>query len=343
LLDFAVIAAVVATALLVGLIAASAAGILLAIVLFVKEQIGGSVLRRRLLGNQYFSKRVRTRTEMEVLVARGGCSAICELQGSLFFGTTNQLLTALELDLQSRRYLIFDLHRVQTIDVTAAHMLEQVKDILAERDGCLILAHIPQKLPSGRDIRQYLDEVGLVGTDGAVRVFGEIDEALEWVEDRVLEEAAIESATETVLSLNEIDVFRNRNAETLAELEQRMQKRSLKAGEKVFELGDSGDELFLIRKGAVRILLPISETQTHHLGTFGRGSFFGEMAFLDGATRSANAVAFVDTELYALSRQTFEAFSEEHKNTSLALLAGLASVLSSRLRFTNSELRALEG
>jgi drug/metabolite transporter (DMT)-like permease/anti-anti-sigma regulatory factor len=317
--------------------------ILLAIVLFVKEQIGGSVLRRRLLGNQYFSKRVRTRTEMEVLVARGGCSAICELQGSLFFGTTNQLLTALELDLQSRRYLIFDLHRVQTIDVTAAHMLEQVKDILAERDGCLILAHIPQKLPSGRDIRQYLDEVGLVGTDGAVRVFGEIDEALEWVEDRVLEEAAIESATETVLSLNEIDVFRNRNAETLAELEQRMQKRSLKAGEKVFELGDSGDELFLIRKGAVRILLPISETQTHHLGTFGRGSFFGEMAFLDGATRSANAVAFVDTELYALSRQTFEAFSEEHKNTSLALLAGLASVLSSRLRFTNSELRALEG
>jgi SulP family sulfate permease len=183
----------------------------------------------------------------------------------------------------------------------------------------------------------------LVGTDGAVRVFGEIDEALEWVEDRVLEEAAIESATETVLSLNEIDVFRNRNAETLAELEQRMQKRSLKAGEKVFSLGDSGDELFLIRKGAVRILLPISDTQTHHLGTFGRGSFFGEMAFLDGATRSANAVAFVDTELCALSRQTFEAFSEEHKNTSLALLAGLASVLSSRLRFTNSELRALEG
>lgn len=342
LLDFAVIATVVGTALMVGLIAASLTGVVLAILLFVREQIGGAVLRRRLLGNQHFSKRVRSQAEMEILAARGDCTAVCELQGALFFGTTNQLLTALEPELKSRRFLILDFRRVQTVDVTAAHMLEQVKDILSERRGCLIFTQIPQQLPSGRNIRQYLGEVGLIGDDGTVKVFGEIDEALEWAEDQVIAEAAMVAPGEKVLDLHELDVFRNRKPETLHQLEQRMEKRSVRAGEKIFARGDRGDELFLIRRGAVRIVLPISETQTHHLGTFGRGSFFGEMSFLDGATRSADAIAFTDTELYALSRQTFDQFAEEHRKTGLALMEGLASVLSSRLRYTNTELRALE-
>jgi SulP family sulfate permease len=342
LLDFAVILAVVVTALTVGLIAASGVGILLAIMLFVREQIGGAVVRRKLQGNQNFSKRVRTHEEMEILVARGDCAVICELQGSLFFGTTNQLYTALEPELKTRRYLVLDLRRVQTVDVTAAHMLEQVRDMLAERDGCLILAQIPQKLPSGRDIRRYLDEVGLVRANGPVKVFDEIDQAQEWVEDRIIADAALELAAETALALADIELFRGRKAQTLAALEQCMERRHYAAGEKIFARGDTGDELFLIQRGAVRIVLPVGEKQTHHLGTFGRGAFFGEMAFLDGEPRSADAVAFSDVELFVLSRQVFDKFAEEHKKVALALMEGIASVLASRLRYTNAELRALE-
>ena len=99
---------------------------------------------------------------------------------------------------------------------------------------------------------------------------------------------------------------------------------------------------FLIRRGAVRIVLPISDRQTHHLGTFGRGAFFGEMAFLDGEVRSANALAFVDTELYVLSRRAFDQLADEHKKLGLKLMEGIASVLASRLRYTNAELRVLE-
>jgi SulP family sulfate permease len=121
-----------------------------------------------------------------------------------------------------------------------------------------------------------------------------------------------------------------------------MEKRSYKSGEKIFQRGDTGDELFLIRKGAVRIILPLSETQQHHLGTFGRGSFFGEMAFLDGDVRSADAVAFSHTELYVLSRQAFNSMADGHKKLALSLMEAIASVLASRLRYTNAELRVLE-
>lgn len=345
ILDFAVILAVILTALFVGLIPASGVGILLAILLFVREQIGGAVVRRKLYGHQNFSKRVRPRQEMEILVARGDCAAICELQGSLFFGTANQLYAALEPELKTRDYLILDLRRVQTVDVTAAHMLEQVKDMLAERGGCLIFSQIPQKLPTGRDIHRYLDEVGLLRSDGAreaAKVFDEIDQAQEWVEDRIIAAAALELAAETALALPDLELFRNRKAQTLAALEQHMEQRAFKSGEKIFARGDTGDELFLIRRGAVRILLPVSETLSHHLGTFGRGAFFGEMAFLDGEPRSADAVAFSDVELYVLSRAVFDQFAEEHKKAALGLMEGIASVLASRLRYTNAELRALE-
>ncbi len=342
ILDFAVIAAVVAVALTVSLIAASGTGIVLAVFLFIREQIGGTVVRRKLSCKETFSKRVRTKEEMEILLACGERGVVVELQGSLFFGTTNQLYSALEPELKTRDYLILDMRRVQSVDVTAAHMLDQVKDMLAERNGFLVLSQLPRNLPSGRDMQEYFDQVGLVRPENPVRVFGELDEALEWVEDRILKDAICELGEPKALDLDELELIKGRKAETLAALEQCMEKRTCKAGDKIFRRGDAGDELFLIRKGAVRIMLPISEKQSHHLGTFGRGAFFGEMAFLDGDVRSADAVAFTDTELYVLSRKAFDALAEEHKKLAVAFMAGLASVLSSRLRYTNAELRVLE-
>lgn len=342
ILDFAVIVAVVGTALTVSLIAASGIGIVLAIMLFIREQIGGSIVRRKLLGNETFSKRIRTHEEMEILLAHGDRAAIIELQGSLFFGTADQLYLAMEPELKTRDFLILDMRRIQTVDVTAAHLLEQVKDMLAERHGFLIFSAIPLTLPSGRDMQQYFDQVGLIRQDSPVRVFPSLDDALEWVEDRVIHETMCLVDEETALELQEVELFAGRKEQTLAALEQCMEKRSVAKGATIFSRGDAGDELFLIRRGAVRIMLPLSERQSHHLGTFGRGAFFGEMAFLDGEVRSANAIAFTDTELYVLSRRAFDKFAEEHKKLGLRLMEGIASVLASRLRYTNAELRVLE-
>ena len=345
LLDFLVILSVVTTALTVSLIAASAVGVLLAIMLFIREQVSNRVVRRRLLGSETFSKRVRTRDEMASLVRHGEQVVVCELQGSLFFGTTQQLYSALEADLKTRRFVILDMRRVQTVDVTAAHMLEQVREMLAERDGRLILADIPARSPSGLDIKAYLVEAGLLvphAEGHRVKVFPEVDTALEWTEDLILNEAALTPSTETALELHEMELFRQRNAQTLVALEACMERRTVQAGGIIFSRGDAGDELFLIRRGAVRIVLPVSDTKSHHLGTFGRGSFFGEMSFLDGAARSADAVAFSQTDLYVLSRKVYNQFAEAHRKTALDLMEGIASTLASRLRYTTAELRVLE-
>lgn len=344
-LDFMVIASVVTAAVAVSLITASAIGVLLAIMLFIREQVGNTVVRRRVLGSQTFSKHVRTRDEMASLVQRGDQVVVCDLQGSLFFGTTQQLYSALETDLKTRRFIILNMRRVQTVDVTAAHMLEQVREMLAERDGRLILAGIPVRSPSGLDIHAYLVEVGLLtprARGHRVKVFSDVDAALEWTEDLIINEAVIEQSVEHAIELREMEVFRHRKTETLHVLEERMEKRTVQAGASIFSQGDLGDELFLIRSGAVRILLPVNDARSHNLGTFGRGAFFGEMGFLDGAMRSANAVAFSQTELYVLPRKVYDQFADEHHKVALALMEGIASTVASRLRYTTAELRALE-
>jgi SulP family sulfate permease len=340
-LDFAVIVAVVVVALTVSLIAASGVGIALAVVLFIREQIGGTIVRGKAYGNQMFSKRVRLPDEMAILEKRGDSTAIFELQGSLFFGTTDQLYTTLEPELKTRSYIILDMRRVQSVDLTAVHMLEQIQGILAERNAFLIFSALPENVPSGQDMRKYFDEVGLVKTERRVQTFNELDEALEWVEERLIEEEQLQRLQEKPLELREIDVFLGRKETTLAALESCMDRRSYRAGEKIFARGDTGDEIFLIRRGAVRIVLPISDTQGHHLATFGRGDFFGEMAFLDPAPRSADALAFTDIDLFALSRKRYDTLAEEHKKLAIGLVLSVARVLAIRLRYANAELRAL--
>ena len=308
---------------------------------FIREQIRGSIVRGKAYGNQIHSKRVRLPDEMAILESRGDQTVIFELQGSLFFGTTDQLYTSLEPELKTRTYIILDMRRVQSVDFTAVHMLEQIEAILRERGATLIFSHLPEQLPSGQDMRQYFDQVGLIKSERHVRMFSELDEALEWIEERLIEEQHLERMLEKPLELREIDVFLGRKESTLDALEACMEKRTYKAGEKIFSQGDTGDELFLIRRGAVRIVLPLGNKQSHHLATFGRGDFFGEMAFLDPDPRSADALAFSDVDLFVLSRKRFDTLAEEHKRLAIGLVLSVARVLSTRLRYANAELRAL--
>ena len=178
--------------------------------------------------------------------------------------------------------------------------------------------------------------------DSNGRVFAAVDDALEWIEDRLIEQARIEPAHEAPLQLREMELFAGRKSETLAELELAMVERSCKAGERIFTRGEGGDEIFLVRRGVVRISLPLADGRAHHLASFGRGGFFGEMAFLDQQPRSANAVAHTDCELYVLSRQRFDALVERHKLLGMNLMQGLARLLAGRLRQVNTELNALE-
>jgi sulfate permease, SulP family len=324
------------------LIAASAVGVAMAILLFLREQIGGSVVRHKFYVNQMSSSWYRPEAETRVLEQKGSQAVIFELQGSLFFGTTQQLYGLLESEIKTRNYIILDMKRVQSVDVTAAHMLTQVRETLREKGATLLLSNIRENLPNGRNLREFLEQTGVTDATGTVRIFPELDNAIEWVEDRLLGEVErAEALPEPSMQLAEMDLFRNRKDETLADLESRLEKRIYPAGATIYACGEPGDALFLIRRGSVKIIAPLGAGRTRHIATFGRGDFFGGLAFLDGRPRANDAIAAVETEFYVLSLEQFNKIAEDHKKLAFTLLIAISRTLALRLRHADNEVAML--
>ena len=343
-LDFCVIAAVIIVAVGYSLMAAAGVGLALAIMLFIREQMRSSVIRRKMGGHQISSKKQRLPAEKEALLRAGRQTTVCELQGNLFFGTTDRLFTELEPDLKRSRTVILDMRRVQSVDFTAAHMLEQFEALLAERGAHLVFSSLPAQLPSGQDLEGYFHHLGIVRASKNVKIFSTLDDALEWTEDRILEDlrqAAIEECRP--LDLAEFELAREfAQDQTLESLRACVQERFLAGGAQVFRSGDANADLYLIRRGGVRISVTLDSGKPLCLATFGRGHFFGDMAFLDRSPRSADAVTTADTDLYVISRDRFDEVVRAQPLVGIKIFARLARVLATRLRHTDAELRALQ-
>ena len=339
--DFLVIATVVVVAQF-GLILASMVGVGLSILLFIRDQILTSVIASVVHLDGTHSKRKRLLAEKEILAAHGKLAAVVQLQGNLFFGTTDQLFSELERDLGTLRYLLIDLRRVHSMDYTAGHLLEQMRERLRERGGELLFSGMPSHLPSRQDIEGYMAELGLVKGNG-MRVFEMRDSAIEWMEDRILEaEGWVPPSEERVLDLRAIELFADLDSSSIGDLATVVQRLSVPTGGRVCARGDTGDELFLIRRGRVQVLLPLEGGKFHHLVTLCQGDYFGEMAFLDREPRSADVVAVTPTELYVLSRERFDALARSNPALGGRVFEELAYAISRRLRSADSELQALE-
>ncbi|HAT72510.1 MAG TPA: cyclic nucleotide-binding protein [Elusimicrobia bacterium] len=344
MLDFAVVISVAGTALVSDLIVAAGVGIGFSMLLFIREQMSSNVVRRKATGLEISSKQQRLPRERAALTARGGETLVVELQGSLFFGTTDQLFSEIESDMRACRRLIIDMRRVTSVDFTAVHMLEQVGEIMRERGGALVFSHLPASLPTGQDLGGYFRQLGLTHHEGGGRVFETMHDALEWAEDKILEEAGVKRLYYgELLDLGEIDFLREMDELSLADLRVVFKELRVEAGKPVFLRKGHGEELFLIRRGKVRIVLPLKSThRQHHLAVFGPGDFFGEVAFLNRTARTADAIALTDTDLYVISRAAFDEISGRNPIVGTAFFQRLATVEALRLRDADRELRRLQ-
>lgn len=343
LFDFFVILCVVISAVSTSLLLAAGVGIILAILLFLRDQVRSSVVRRSFLGNQKFSKKRRLPSELDELLKKGDQNIIFELQGQLFFGTTDQLLSLVEPYLNKVRNMIFDFRRILNLDFTAVNLLKQIHQRLANAGGTLILTSVPQKLSTGQNVQVYLESFGLSNSTPNLKFFEELDEAIEFVEDEILHESNLEPIRRIpYLHLRQFEFFLPFPKDLIDQFETFTSELKIQENEVLFKKNDISDQMYFIRKGSIRILLPLDATRFHHLATFGKGDFFGDMAFLDSEPRSADAIALEETMLYVVSRAKFDEFVHSHPKFGYLFFESLSYILSQRLRLNHLELSALQ-
>jgi CRP/FNR family transcriptional regulator, cyclic AMP receptor protein len=128
-----------------------------------------------------------------------------------------------------------------------------------------------------------------------------------------------------------LPIFANLTANELTNLVRDFTRREFSAGDSIFQQGDSGEVLYLIELGQVRIFVQGRDGQELSVILHGPGDIFGEMALIDKLPRSASAVVTEAAVVYALTRDSFE----EHTRRSPQLAHNFMTALSLRLRYSS--------
>lgn len=128
-------------------------------------------------------------------------------------------------------------------------------------------------------------------------------------------------------SLRRCALFAHVDEAALQVVTRGLRRRRFRRNEVIFHQGDIGDSLHIVASGALKIVLPSSEGEEAIIATLRPGDFFGELALLDGAPRSATATALELTETFMLPRDAFLELLARDGGLRAALLQGLAGEL----------------
>ena len=111
-------------------------------------------------------------------------------------------------------------------------------------------------------------------------------------------------------------------------------RRQLAAGEVLFVKGDEGDALYGIRRGQIRIATGTEAGKRLTLNVLGPGDLLGEIALLDGRSRTADAIASEPTELFMVRRQDFLRLLEREPRIAVHLI----ELLCERVRWVSERM-----
>lgn len=132
-----------------------------------------------------------------------------------------------------------------------------------------------------------------------------------------------------------IPLFKDLSRWQLKKLSEILYARRYDEGEYLFERGQPGAALFLIRSGYVLVEVEDSKGEPLTVAELREGTFLGELALLDQSPRSASAKAVSGTKAYALFRSDLEEFVRKDPETTTHIYKSLALVVGERLKATN--------
>lgn len=313
---------------LIGGVGALIAGLVVATVVLLRAS-AGKVLRHTHLGGELRSRRLRRSASDAWLATRMDRVAVFELQGVMSFGVAAHMAEQVRLLLRPQHQrAILDASRVPAWDSTALAQLRALVRDLAQRGVVAVVSALDAPAQE------------LVGP--RLHVFTDLDRALEWAEDRMLDERGPE----------ERPAYRERDplgeigerlaAPARAALQERLRPQAVAAHELLFSAGETDSDLVIVMSAHITLSTHWPPEKGLRLATVGQGMVFGEMAFLNGFPRTACAGSEREpVELMRLSRTDFDAWAEQYPHDALTLVGNLALMGTRRLAATTRQLRAV--
>lgn len=292
-----------------------------------------SALRLSYQGGEVVARRRLPPPVRETLSRHGRRIQVLELQGGLIFTTVEPVVRqVLELADAGCLHVIIDLRAVVTANAVSLRLLADLRTRL-DREGVRLVFCQP-----GRLAGPLRDTAGLP----ADALFATLDAALEASEDALLMTVTgVSWRPAGALPLRACSLFQNCAEADLALLETELTRRRYGPGQSLIVAGERADEMLVLLQGNVAVQIRDEAGHPRRVDVLTAGMTVGEMAFLDGAPRSADVVALDEVGCLVVARDWFLALAGTRPLLKIALQQALLHELSARLRQANVEIGAL--
>ena len=281
----------------VGILEGITVGLVVACLIFVLRYSRVDPIRLEARGYETPSRVTRTAAHRQLLSANDSV-VIFQLTGYLFFGSfttvANRVRLLLEESDAAVDFLVLDFRHVTGIDTSAFALLDQLAGATADADTSLLISGLAPSLRSA--------------VEGPNRtLFEELDDALEFAEERVLERELGQ------VSVDHADPFGGLSSELRAEFT----KRTIKAGEILIRQGEPGKTIFLLIAGSLIVTRIDPDGSRHRLRRISCGALVGELSVLTDGERSAEITADTCAELLEFAKADYERLRREQPTLAL--------------------------
>ena len=202
---------------------------------------------------------------------------------------------------------MFDFRLVTGIDSSAAYSFAQIRRSAIENSVKLILVNLSSATEKILRSGEFLS--------GDILVMPDLDHALEWCENEIIarhrgleqEEGDLQSWFSGIVG-NEHDA---------AELARRCERIEVGALEIVARAGEPADSMLFILNGRVGITVDAGDGRATRVRSLGRHTTVGEMGLVSRQPRSATIRAEIDSVLYVLRAEAFDAITANNPERQL--------------------------
>lgn len=137
------------------------------------------------------------------------------------------------------------------------------------------------------------------------------------------------------MEIADVPLFDALGFDELAVVEPYLLFREFKAGASIYKQGEHGSSVCFVVEGELDVIRLDGPGKEVKVATLGKGQAVGEMAIIDGLTRSASIRAGSAGSILILKRDDFNRIVDDHPQIGIKILKGLARMLSSNLRETS--------
>ena len=314
-------------------------GLFVAIILFVINYSQLSVIKSEVSGSDHGSNIDRDLETRELLNREGYRILIMNLQGFIFFGTADKLITTIRSRVMDQadntiEYLVLDFHHVSQLDTSAIVSFTKLAQ-LSDRLGF----HIVISSADEKSIKQLVrHQFFTFGERGWHRIYkDQLDNAVAWCESDLLNSLSINTGQHRK-SLDQILEQVTGSVDDARLLEPYFLRQTCPAGSYLFHEGEYGESLYFVGEGTVAVVLSMGENHERIVRIYKSGALFGEMAVYTSESRSASVRIEEDAVLYRLDKAQLIEMQGAFPVAAASFHSYIVRLMSERLRRANREL-----